>query len=229
MPQNVCPQCRKQFYSKNSVQIYCSTACYNKARFGFDTRICQTCNKSFSVRKTVIRQGGGKYCSYPCFYRRSQKTVKLTRACPVCGRTFETFPSMLCTHCSIECYEQSRERNTEVCEICGKTFEAAPASKRRFCSRRCMAENMRVPGSDRCEYVGFTESLKEKIRKRDNRTCQLCGKSEANNARLDVHHINYQKSDDQESNLISLCHSCHSSTHHKRGYWMQYFQNMLVS
>lgn len=69
----------------------------------------------------------------------------------------------------------------------------------------------------------WTKELKEQIRKRDNRICQLCGKNEKNNGRkLDVHHMDYNKKNCKENNLISLCHSCHIKTNYNRDYWFAY-------
>lgn len=60
----------------------------------------------------------------------------------------------------------------------------------------------------------FNDAKKEKIRNRDNRTCQLCGKSEILNGRkLDVHHINGDKMQGcggKKWQLVSLCLSCNS-------------------
>lgn len=55
----------------------------------------------------------------------------------------------------------------------------------------------------------FTETLKEEIRERDNRTCQRCGIIEAKLTRaLDVHHKN-GKDKNTHKDLISYCGSCH--------------------
>lgn len=60
----------------------------------------------------------------------------------------------------------------------------------------------------------FNESLKEKIRNRDNRVCQLCGKSEIENGRrLSVHHIDGDKMQGCNGRswyLVSLCLACNS-------------------
>ena len=55
-------------------------------------------------------------------------------------------------------------------------------------------------------------SRREAIIHRDNYTCQCCGKK---NARVEVHHIIYRSNGgtDDESNLITLCESCHSDVH----------------
>jgi len=48
-------------------------------------------------------------------------------------------------------------------------------------------------------------------RQRDNYTCQRCGITEDELGRaLDVHHIDDDKENNEQSNLLSLCHSCHS-------------------
>ena len=62
----------------------------------------------------------------------------------------------------------------------------------------------------------FNNWLKKKIRKRDNYTCQYCGKR---NCDLYVHHIDYNKTNNSEENLIALCGSCHTATNHNRRLW----------
>lgn len=72
----------------------------------------------------------------------------------------------------------------------------------------------------------FNEKLKEVIRNRDKRKCQLCEKTELENkAKLSVHHIDYNKQNNNLSNLISLCVNCHMQTNSRRAYWSAYFKN----
>ncbi|MCK9371411.1 HNH endonuclease [Candidatus Dojkabacteria bacterium] len=74
----------------------------------------------------------------------------------------------------------------------------------------------------------FNEKLKEIIRDRDGRKCRICGNSELENGKkLDCHHINYDKEDNNPKNLISLCHSCHTKTNHNRKKWTKYFDNLV--
>ncbi len=65
--------------------------------------------------------------------------------------------------------------------------------------------------------------VREKIRKRDRYTCQLCGELWIRGMRrLDVHHIDCVKDktkqyDDiflEHQNMITLCHRCHLLIHH---------------
>jgi len=70
----------------------------------------------------------------------------------------------------------------------------------------------------------FNRQLKDRTRVRDNFICQLCGVPELEcDKRLCVHHIDYDKKNCEESNLISLCRSCHTKTNHNRQYWQSYF------
>lgn len=73
--------------------------------------------------------------------------------------------------------------------------------------------------------VAFNEILKEQIRKRDNYTCQMldCGAVQ-NGRKFPVHHSDYDKRNNEDSNLITLCHSCHPKTNANRKYWESYFK-----
>lgn len=73
--------------------------------------------------------------------------------------------------------------------------------------------------------VEFNDELKEQIRKRDNYQCQIGGKYQEELSRaLDVHHIDYNKQNNDPQNLVSLCVSCHAKTNVNRDYWEAYFK-----
>lgn len=75
--------------------------------------------------------------------------------------------------------------------------------------------------------LGWTKTFKEQIRFRDGYKCRLCGMSEVeNNAKLCVHHIDYNKNNLSLKNLISLCRSCHGKTESRREHWIKYFSNI---
>lgn len=74
----------------------------------------------------------------------------------------------------------------------------------------------------------FTKELKEKIRERDNYTCQECGFTQVDlGYTLSIHHIDYNKKNNTPNNLISLCKSCHQQTNFRRDDWINYFQNKI--
>jgi len=63
----------------------------------------------------------------------------------------------------------------------------------------------------------WTDSLKNKIRNRDNHRCQICNKHQVVlKKKLAVHHIDYDKFNYSFENLISLCNSCHAKTSYNR-------------
>ena len=72
--------------------------------------------------------------------------------------------------------------------------------------------------------VDWTKTLRRSIRERDKYTCQICGKPQEDVIH-NVHHIDYDKQNSNPSNLITLCHSCHSKTNFNRNKWIEYFNN----
>lgn len=79
---------------------------------------------------------------------------------------------------------------------------------------------------------GGISKVREKIRIRDNYTCQMCGKKwEKGKRRFDVHHldevmrgktrmkgiIHYDRNNSDK--LITFCHKCHFKWHSERGHF----------
>ena len=76
----------------------------------------------------------------------------------------------------------------------------------------------------------FNKKLKRKIWERDNYICQLCKDvilTQTKNKFITVHHIDYNKLNNDEKNLISLCNFCNSSANTKREEWTRFFQNKI--
>lgn len=66
----------------------------------------------------------------------------------------------------------------------------------------------------------FSRRIKLLVRRRDQFTCQICGKAEQELGEvLSAHHINYSKKDSNPINLISLCQRCHATTNGNRAQW----------
>lgn len=70
----------------------------------------------------------------------------------------------------------------------------------------------------------FNDTLKNKIKKRDNFECQICGKKDG---LMHIHHIDYDKHNSVEENLITLCNSCHSKTNWRRESWIKFFSPIM--
>jgi 5-methylcytosine-specific restriction endonuclease McrA len=74
----------------------------------------------------------------------------------------------------------------------------------------------------------WTAELREEVRTRDGHKCRLCGVSQAECIMpLNVHHINYSKTDNDPLNLITLCQCCHSRTNSRRRYWQEHFEKEI--
>ena len=74
-------------------------------------------------------------------------------------------------------------------------------------------ENVRHWGYQKGTNYGF-ENTKAMVLNRDNYTCQYC-KGKHKDSKLEVHHIVFRSKhgSDEESNLITLCHTCHKALH----------------
>ena len=74
----------------------------------------------------------------------------------------------------------------------------------------------------------FNRQLKDTIRARDNFICQKCGVLELEyGRRLGIHHIDYDKKNCTENNLISLCTGCNGKVNGDREYWKEFFNKKM--
>ena len=74
----------------------------------------------------------------------------------------------------------------------------------------------------------FNKEKKQQVLERDNYTCQNPN-CDGNHKKLHIHHIDYDKKNNNSENLITLCHSCHTKTNGKksRNYWTKFYQGVL--
>jgi hypothetical protein len=87
-----------------------------------------------------------------------------------------------------------------------------------------------IDGRSYLKYpVEFTKGLRSKINKRDGYACQYCGVSESSYWRkLDTHHIDYDRFNCNELNLITLCHTCNIKANANREHWQRFFTDKLL-
>ena len=72
----------------------------------------------------------------------------------------------------------------------------------------------------------FNNSFKESVRNKFDRVCFICGTPE-NGRKLDVHHVNYDKSclcSEVKCEFVPLCRSCHMKTNNNR----EYYENLIL-
>ena len=79
-------------------------------------------------------------------------------------------------------------------------------------------------------YTKEFSQIKKFILERDNYTCQ-CPDCEHKSIKLHVHHIDYNKQNNNSENLTILCHSCYSKTVGKKDriYWVKFYQNIMMN
>lgn len=208
---------------------------------------CADCGKIVEKFPSDIPESGKVFCNNICRGRwlskenigknhpnyKPRKEVQ----CLNCPNIFEIEIDSEQKYCSLECYRKtlsSEQRKLEMSIWIKELWNSNPEYRLRMSD----IGKARI-GENACNWQGglsfepyapeFNEKLKAKIRDRDKHICQLCGEPE-NGTALAVHHIDYDKKNNKESNLISLhcCDlGCHSRTNGDRDYWTSYFQNIL--
>lgn len=240
----ICKNCGKHNEGQN--KIFCGRKCYSEFKLGLREKItCEICGKSFTGKQRFPRR---VYCSKKCFSLGLSKryTKKNHTSCKQCGKGFDYTPSAKMIFCSIKCRAEyytgkhlKEGVNTIVrCKFCDKEITIRTTRLKRvykngiFCSKQCSGKYRKgilnpawLGGSSFYPYpLIFNKELKSKIRERDNYKCLLCGVPEIEICKkLDIHHIDYNKNNCEESNLISLCYKCHLKTNRNRTYWKKYF------
>jgi 5-methylcytosine-specific restriction endonuclease McrA len=77
--------------------------------------------------------------------------------------------------------------------------------------------NWRWKGGIPKEYpLEFSKSLKDFIKFRDKHKCQVCSRKIDTKRKSHIHHIDGNKRNNNQDNLILLCVSCHTAIHSKR-------------
>lgn len=74
--------------------------------------------------------------------------------------------------------------------------------------------------------IEFNKEFKKFIKNRDFNICQTpnCINTEG----FCIHHIDYNKKNNNPENLITLCRSCHSKTNKNRNFWSSYYTEILT-
>ena len=71
------------------------------------------------------------------------------------------------------------------------------------------------------------KALRQLVYQRDGRRCQECGKSANTRNFLQAHHVDYDTSNNDLSNLITLCNVCHGKINYKKEDWIIRYRAIL--
>lgn len=188
--------------------------------------ICTWCGNSFARKKK--ESSGNRFCSRACMGKyesanrqgenhHNYKGGKITLVCIVCGESYEQRRDKAdaSSYCSNKCKGK---------DSCGWTIgEKRPP--------RTLEHRIRLSASKQgvsydewdgflryAEYCEkFDEACRERVRKKFDRKCFICAKSEEDNGqKLSVHHVDMSKSqgcNDEEWKLVPVCRACHVGMH----------------
>ena len=172
-------------------------------------------------KKAITHYNKAKYC-WSCWKIIRRIGAKwLIKYCKDCGKELKNRKAEYCKSCA----GKLRQKHYH-CIDCGRDLNRSYKAKR---CRKCYKQYCNVPstnpsyidGRSKIEYgVGFTEELKEQVRKRDGYKCVICNFSQRNNIkkykkRLEIHHKDCNKNNHNINNLISLCTVCHLKLHNQ--------------
>ena len=171
------------------------------------TKSCLNCNKIIisSDRRTRF---GNRFC-----YETHRQAKPIDKICAHCGKHFEVdHMARRKKHCSLECrYTAFSQRKmpppknaNKTCKGCGNIFDANHC-KRLYCHHDCYLDYRKRMGwqSFGEEGVNYYARLKKM-----KLPCRACGASPS-----DVHHIDGNRKNNVEENLVPLCKPCHSLLH----------------
>jgi len=133
-------------------------------------------------------------------------------------------------------YKHGKCCNENYCVDCGRKIDKIGRSIRCYkCSGNYYCGKKHhgyIHGNGNNYPKIFSYKLKNKIRKRDNHICQHCRITEEKhlikyNTILHVHHIDYNKENCNENNLITLCSICNQKANANRDYWFAYYSYLI--
>jgi hypothetical protein len=130
-------------------------------------------------------------------------------------------------------YKDGRSLNKYFCIDCGKELKHYKSKRCRLCFHKGKLHPHWKDGLSLSKYTSnFSNKLKEQIRQRDKFTCQKCYITEIKSVKkfqrkLHIHHIDYDKTNCNKNNLITLCVKCNSKVNFNRDYWYAYFRYIM--
>ena len=157
--------------------------------------------------------------------------------CIDCGKEIN-WQSLRCR----ECADKARRKPQNYCIDCGKKISINAKRCRSCAIKNYIRDNPRPTGENHPNFIHgqgyspypieFNDALKAKIRKRDNYTCQNCNITEEEHIivfgqKLSIHHIDYNKNNCEEDNLIAVCYNCNIRANFNREYWRKYFKSRI--
>jgi hypothetical protein len=190
---------------------------------------CIDCGKKLSTNPKAIRC---LKCSNIYRWKDKKYKVKVIESITKEWK-YRKLPKAKCIDCNKELFDRRAKRCNKCnklfrkmtkkhtyCIDCGNEIYPGQGGLCKSCAKKGKRNNAYVHGKARRKYLNiFLNKISKLIRKRDNYICQLCHKKG-----ICVHHIDYNKRNNKEDNLITLCNKCHAKTNWNRKNWIKIFR-----
>ncbi len=243
-----CEVCKSNYTTRRDTSRFCSKKCHGEYKSIFlignknynwkgvsIEQVCLFCKKVFKRPIKQIfcsRECTGKYKSVFLVGENSPgyKFDMVMNTCVTCNKELTRKQTKnRQKFCSRECYYKNQSKVLTGVKQPHYLGENNP-NFGNHCLQGKNNPNWKNGLSNLPYAIEFNEELKAKIRKRDNYICQNkeCNMIEEEHLicygfNLSIHHIDYNKMNSDEKNLIVLCFQFNGRANSNRDYWMSKF------
>jgi len=177
----------------------CSKTCANLSRWGatdFDgkitKKICTNCGNEFEVRRSEEKRRQRKCCSPECANAKKSATHK---------------------NKIVSSSQKAKQREAMLGRELTKEHRAAIGRGVAGKNNSHWIDGRSQQKEGAADYnFEFTSTLRTTIKKRDGYKCKKCNE-DGTSFKLFVHHIDMDKHNNSEENLVTVCGSCHGKIH----------------
>lgn len=195
--------------SSNAAGVECSGSSNPNWKGGLVNLSCLRCGQGFKVKSG--RRETAKMCSRNC-WNAAQREASLGIRSP--------------------------HKVQVECRICGASVSRPPSHALRLktCSRKCYSAYRSIQsqgsanpnwkgGLNQTSYPSNFQKISKRIISIDG-TCQnpICNRSDLI---YTTHHIDYNKRNCDDGNLITLCRSCNSRANGRRKMWQKFYSSII--
>lgn len=192
-------------------------------------KVCFICKKGYDTKPSHFERR--KTCSYNCM-AEWYKTKLKGSGNPFYGKKHTETILKIFSDKKIGLMPHNYKGEIELkhCIVCNKELPRKDSLRNaKFCSWRCKGEyysGEKAPNWSEDKNRIYPKEyirIRKFILSRDNFTCKNCGSI----TNIVVHHIDYNKFNNDESNLITSCTRCNSLANFNKDYWKQFYSNIL--
>lgn len=219
---NYCIDCGKRIKGKKTTRCW---KCYRKFK-NLTKKLYNCIDCGTIIGRRAVR------CVKCAAKIKGLKLRKKFNKCIDCGKIINR-KHKRCKKCYL--IFSNKNKKEFYCIDCGKKISYG--SKRCFICWHKFSRGKNNPnyihGLGSSKYTNeFKHKLRLEIRKRDNYTCQNCNMTEEEHLSivgktLPVHHIDYNRKNNEEFNLITLCNWCNLRANKNREDWNKYYREKM--